>query len=372
MRHDAHPLLSALPGTHRQIDSFTFGPSDASRRVYIQGALHADELPGMMVAWTLKQQLLALEAEGRLRCQITVVPVANPAGLDQQLMDVPLGRYDLETLTNFNRHYQDVTEQVADGLEEALSDNASYNVALIRTRIRQALDSLPADSALAHLHLTLQKLACNADFILDLHCDFHAVEHLYTTPAAWPSFEPLACYFGARASMLATDSGGQSFDECFTLIWEQLRARFGDRYPIPYGSESVTLELRGQDDVSRTQAEQDAAAILHWMMHMGLIEGDAPALPALPFPATDLAAMTFLKAPRGGLLVFHADAGELVEKDQLIAEIIDPITDEVHALKAPQRGMMYARSLRHMATTGMIVADIAGFEVHRSGYLLAP
>ncbi|EGH75013.1 succinylglutamate desuccinylase/aspartoacylase family protein, partial [Pseudomonas syringae pv. aceris str. M302273] len=63
-----------------------------------------------------------------------------------------------------------------------------------------------------------------------------------TTPEAWPKVEPLSRYLGAQASLLATDSGGQSFDECFTLVWWQLQQRFGERFPIPMGSFSVTLE----------------------------------------------------------------------------------------------------------------------------------
>ncbi len=54
-------------------------------------------MPGMLVAWHLKQRLAELEAAGRLRSQIVLVPVANPVGLEQVLMDVPLGRYEMES-----------------------------------------------------------------------------------------------------------------------------------------------------------------------------------------------------------------------------------------------------------------------------------
>lgn len=372
MQHHAHPLLSPVPGTQRSLESFHFGPTEAEKRVYIQGSLHADELPGMLVAWTLKQRLKALEEAGQLKAHVIVVPVANPIGLDQQLMDIPLGRYDFESVSNFNRGYRDVTERIAEGLESALTQDAEHNRAEIRRRFIAALDEQPATTAYASLHLTQQRLACDADFILDLHCDFNAVEHLYTTPAAWPDFEPLARYFGAKASMLATDSGGGSFDECFTLVWEQLRERFGDRYPIPYGSQSITLELRGQQDVARDIAERDADAILDWMRYHALIDGEAPPLPPLAYPATELAAMDFLRAPAGGVVVFHRTPGEEVKSGDLIAEIIDPISDAVHPVRAEQDGMFYARTQRRMATAGMIVADVAGHHAHRSGYLLAP
>ncbi|WP_106475709.1 succinylglutamate desuccinylase/aspartoacylase family protein [Phytohalomonas tamaricis] len=372
MKHDTTPLLSAVPGTARTLDSFRFGPADAEKRVYIQGALHADELPGMLVAWTLKQRLNAFDEAGLLRAEVIVVPVANPIGLDQQLMDVPLGRYDFESLANFNRHFADVSDAIAEGLEPLLSDDAAHNQRVIRERFYSALGAITPANAYEHQHLVLQQLACRADYVLDLHCDFEAVPHLYTTPNAWPTFEPLARYIGSMAQPLAADSGGQSFDECFTLVWEQLRTRFGDRYPIPYGTASVTVELRGQGDVDYTLAEQDSDAILNWMRHHALIDEPAPALPDLLFPATELSAMEFLKAPAGGLLVFHVAPGTEVHKGQRIADIIDPISDEVHPVTATQAGMLYARNQRHMATRGMIVADIAGFDAKRSGYLLAP
>jgi Predicted deacylase len=79
MRHQIHELLAPLPGTARQIHSFHFGPSSAKGKIYIQSSLHADEMPGMLVAWHLKQRLAELEAAGRLRSEIVLVPVANPA-----------------------------------------------------------------------------------------------------------------------------------------------------------------------------------------------------------------------------------------------------------------------------------------------------
>lgn len=372
MEHRIHELMSSVPGTVTQLHSFHYGPQDSKHSVYIQASLHADELPSMLVAWKLKQHMAELEAAGLLHTRVCVVPVANPIGLTQQLMDVPLGRYELETLKNFNRHYADMTAVIAEHLETVLGNEEAGNTRLIRERFLAALEDKSPANALESLQLTLQRLACQADYVLDLHCDFNAVAHLYTTPAAWPTFEPLARYFGARASMLATDSGGQSFDECFTLVWEQLRERFGKRFPIGYGTQSITLELRGQDDVDHDLADHDSRAIVDWMMQLGLVQGEAPPLPSLPFPATPLSAMEFLTAPEGGLLVFHANPGESVVSGQLVAEVIDPISDVVHEIRASQDGMIYARSQRRMATAGMIVADLAGHESRRSGYLLAP
>lgn len=372
MRHQQYPLAAPVPGTQRAVDVFEYGPDDAAGTVYIQASLHADELPGMLVAWQLKKWLQALDDKGVLKARVLVVPVANPIGLDQQLMDSPLGRYHLETLGNFNRGYRDVSQEVIAKAEGALGDDANANQRLVHQLIVDALAEQTASTEVESLKLILQQLASSAHYVLDLHCDFSAVEHLYTTPAGWQRFEPLARYFHSKASMLAVDSGGESFDECHTLVWERIRQHFGDSYPIPYGCASITLELRGQGDVNHDLAQQDATAILNWMRYSGLIDEAAPPLPELQHAATPLDAMDFLAAPIGGLLVFHARPGERLAQGALVAEIIDPLTDEVAEVRAPQAGMLYGRNERHMATKGMIVADLAGTHRHRSGYLLAP
>ncbi|MGC5702918.1 succinylglutamate desuccinylase/aspartoacylase family protein [Pseudomonas sp. NFXW11] len=372
MRHEIHDLLAPLPGTARQVHSFHFGPPQGLGKIYIQASLHADELPGMLVAWHLKQRLAELEAAGRLRQQIVLVPVANPVGLEQVLMDVPLGRYDLESGQNFNRWFSDLGEEVGNAVEGLLNADPQHNLELIRRHLADALARQRPDTQLQSLRLTLQRLACDADRVLDLHCDFESVMHLYTTPEAWPQVEPLARYLGAQASLLASDSGGQSFDECFTLLWRQLQQRFGDRFAIPAGSLAVTVELRGQGDVEHELASRDCQAVLDYLSHFGAIEGQAPPLPELPFPATPLAGVEPLATPVGGLLVFCALPGQYLEAGQRVAEIIDPISDRVTPIHCTHAGLMYARSLRRMATAGMVIAHIAGREAYRSGYLLSP
>jgi predicted deacylase len=373
MEHRTHELLAPLPGTARQIHSFHFAPeAGAAGKIYIQSSLHADELPGMLVAWHLKQRLTELEAEGRLRREIVLVPVANPVGLEQVLMDTPLGRYQLESGQNFNRWFVDLSEAVGDAVEAQLNADPVHNAALIRAELLAALGREVPRTQLQSMRLTLQRLACDAEMVLDLHCDFEAVEHLYTTPEAWPQVEPLSRYLGVHASLLATDSGGQSFDECFTLVWWKLQQRFGERFAIPQGSFSVTVELRGQSQVTHPLAITDCKAILDYLSHYGAIDGAVDPLPELLQPATPLAAVEPVSTPAGGLLVFLAVPGDYLEADSLIAEVIDPITDQVTAVRNTQPGLMYARSLRRMATAGMVVAHVAGREAYRSGYLLSP
>jgi predicted deacylase len=207
--------------------------------------------------------------------------------------------------------------------------------------------------------------------VLDLHCDWEAAMHLYTNPDLWPEVEPLACYLDAKASLLALNSVGNPFDEIHSFCWSDLRGRYGDRFPIPNGSVSVTIELRGQREVSYEYAERDAQAIIEYLTSRGVIDGTAAPLPALEFAATPLAGAEPIVAPISGVLVYRCEVGTWVDVGHEIADIVDPLTDRVVTLKSTVAGVLYARHLTRFATAGLEFARIAGAKAFRSGSLLS-
>src|ERR1700754_5317886 len=94
MQTQIHPLISPSLGTARNVTSFHYGPG-GGQKIYIQSSLHADELPGMLVAWRLRRHLAELEAAGKLRGEVVIVPVPNPIGLNQMLHGQLLGRFEM-------------------------------------------------------------------------------------------------------------------------------------------------------------------------------------------------------------------------------------------------------------------------------------
>ncbi|MBK3436073.1 succinylglutamate desuccinylase/aspartoacylase family protein [Pseudomonas sp. MF7448] len=370
MQIERHELLAAVPGMSRQIYSFHYGPPASCGKIYIQSSLHADELPGMLVLWHLKQRLAALEASGALRRHIVLVPVANPLGLEQVLMDVPQGRFDNESRENFNRFFLDLSQQVGDEVGAKLTDDPVRNLHLIRASLKAVLARQVPTTQLQSLRLTLQTLACDADMVLDLHCDFEAVQHLYLAPDFWPQVEPLARYLGAEACFMAHEAGGQSFDECFTLFWRQMQARFAGRIQSP--GFAVTVELRGVADVDHGLARRDSQALIDYLTYIGAIEGLVPQLPPLLNPPTPLAGVEPIVSLAPGLIVFCARVGDALQEGQRVAEIIDPITDRSTPVVCAHGGMLYVRSLRRMATAGMTIAHVAGVRAYRQSDLLSP
>lgn len=370
MQTRIHPLISPTLGTERDVVSFHYGPS-TGQKAYIQASLHADELPGMLTATLLRRRLAALEEAGQLRGEIVVVPVANPIGLAQQVMGDHLGRFELGSMQNFNRNFYDLAALVPPEIESRLSQDAQANLLAVRGALRDALDAQEPHTELDSLRLALQKLSYDADIVLDLHCDSEAALHIYTNPELWTAVEPLARYLGAQASLLALNSIGNPFDEIHSFCWSALRERFGARYPIPLGSTSVTVELRGECDVDYAFAQADADALIDYLRVRGLIAGTPAPLPPLPYPATPLAGVEPLVAPHSGIVIFRAPVGAWVEAGQPVADLLDPLSERTTTLHAGVAGVLYARRLGRFAAAGMEIARIAGTTPTRSGSLLS-
>ena len=373
MKKIHHPLAATYLGTRREIISFHYGDSKGGlkEKIYVQASLHADELPGMLVAHHLRLRLAVLEDAGKLNGEVVVVPVANPLGLAQTLLHNQIGRFDLASGENFNRHYPALLSLIGESLQGKLTADVEHNKRMVRDAMRESLAANPATTELGAIRHVLLTLACDAEVVLDLHCDSDAALHLYTGTPLWPQCEPLARYLGATATLLATESGDNPFDEACSQTWWQLAEKYSGQFPIPLACLSVTVELRGQGDVNHRQAGADANAILAYLVHRGVILGVAPALPELIAEATPLAGSEPLDAPISGVVIFFKNPGDRVKAGDAIAEIIDPISGDIRTVHCRTDGIMYARENRYFASAGMRLAKVAGKTAFRTGKLLS-
>lgn len=370
MKTQFHDLPAASAGTQRRLRSLHFGRGESGRKAYLQAALHADEIPPLLVAQHLIALLQRLEAEGAIAGEIVLVPMANPIGLSQDLQGSALGRFDLGTGGNFNRDFRHLTPALIAALDGQLGSDAASNTQRIRAACRELLDAWQPVSETEHLKRLLQRLAIDSDLVLDLHCDNQAVVHVYCTPGDLARIEPLAAYLGAQALLTSEVSGGEPFDESATRSWAELAAHFEGRHPIERACVGATVELRGEADVSDELAAQDAAALVAYLQLQGHIAGVAPPLPPA-CPATPLAGVQPLVAPRAGILAFAVQPGDWVEAGQRVLDIIDPLTDERVTLHAEVSGRCFARIARRYATRGQRLAKIAGSTPYRTGKLLS-
>ncbi|MDD2810809.1 M14 family metallopeptidase [Rhodoferax sp.] len=374
MQRIDHPLLSPSLGSHKTLSSFHFGQAGSGSKIVIQASLHAEELPGMLVAHHLRSVLAAAQAAGQLHGEVVLVPVANPIGLAQRLDHKPMGRFELDTSENFNRHYPDLAAAIEPTVRTQLGDDAQANVRLVRQAMGHYLQQWQPQTELQSLRRTLLLLAHDADYLLDLHCDCEAVLHFYTEEACWPQLAPLAHFLGAQAILLAKSSGNRPIDECLSGAWWQLADRLqahGQHAPLPQGCCSTTIELRGELDVSHAWAALDAQAIAQWLRFAGVLtDQPAPAAPQASCPATPLAGSETLYASAPGVVVFMAQVGQWLQVGDVVAEVIDPVANQVQRVTAGVAGCFYARIRDRYITAGGELGKIAGATAFRSGELL--
>ena len=352
-------------GNARTLTVIHYGDQTAGRKAYIQAGLHADEAPGFVVMHHMIDLFDRADADGKIEGQIVLVPVANPVGVSQWRDEALQGRFDFFNHINFNRQYPDIADQIAAQIKDRLGSSAEQNVTLIRKAAGEILGAIsPSDEAAALKHQLLL-LSVDADIVLDLHCDYQALMHVYLGTPLWPDAKDLSAQLGAEVTLLAADSGVTPYDEACSRIWWQLAQKFPD-HPIPSACLAATVELRGMADVSHAQAQQDAQNIFWFLQRKGFIKGAAPELPPLKNEATPLRGVEHLKATAPGVVVFLKAPGDRVAKGEVVAEIVNPVADghqsRITSVKSAVSGIVFSINIDRYARPGRILAKIAGKE----------
>jgi uncharacterized protein len=371
MKQESIEIQSEYPGVTRTLSVWRFGAELARPKVFIQAALHADEVPAILVVQALQRVLMSLEAQGRLLGQVVLVPNANPIGLTQQLMGQHHGRFDLRDGTNFNRGFAELGLTIAEAVRPLLTQDLAANTGTIRAALLAAVAGLPAAHPTQDLKNRLLGLAIDADVVLDLHCDSEAVMHLYALTPQAPMAAVLGACLGARTLLLATESGGSPFDEACSRPWYQLQRSFTD-VPIALACFGATIELRGVTDTGHALAAQDAQSLCQFLTYCGALVDDGAPLPKPQCAPTMLEASEPIQAPHVGVVVFHRDVGDVVAAGDVIADLVHPLTGDITPLRTQSGGLLYARCGSRWASQGKRLAKVAGTELARTGPLLSP
>lgn len=378
--------LPSSIGTSQHLNAYRYhskynsNSQENKKKIFIQASLHADEIPGLLVAHhligLLEKSVIAKDHE------VLILPFANPIGLSQNVLGGHLGRFSLSSGVNFNRNWPDVSSKVLQIIEGRLSkEDAAHNVAVVREAIRETLPSLHSNSIEKSMKNIIYGLSYDADIVLDLHCDSDAVLHIYTHDRLWPQMSDLACELASECQLLASNSGGNPFDESMSCLWAIVADKFSE-YPIPMACESCTVELRGQHDVNDEFASRDAAGIFRFMQRRGFIESISsdlgtnnnhvynlyPSLTSdLIFPpllrqATPLDGVDFVEAEKYGVVVWKVKAGDVIKANTILGELIDvdnPLAPRI-PISSKIDGFVFSTTEDKFVQPGMVIIKIAG------------
>ena len=360
-------LPSMTPGTQRSIPVLRFGKAGARPKVYMQAAIHANEMPGTMAMHHLMPLLAEADKKGLIQGEIILVPTVNPIGQAQLVGNSHAGRYNLLSYENFNRNWIDLSDAVAERVGKKLGADAETNVRTIRKAAQDSLKALKPLNELGTLRVEVQKLSCDADFVLDLHCDIYAALHLFgaKNDVATGTLSTLAADLGVEATMYNDPyPKALTFSGVNSVLW----ARLAEKFPqanIPQACMSVTVEMRSQHDVSDALGQSDAQNLFRWLVRQGVVGGQAAPLKKLKAAPAPMSGMDVGYSTCTGFLVFHVKPGAKVKKGQAICDVIDPANP--HGPKgrttfsSQTDGVLFSRRLDgYLSWPGQVMYRICG------------
>ena len=184
-------------------------------KIYLQAGLHADEQPGTLILHYLLEMLAKDDKLGRLNAEFFVFPMVNPIGMAQIQSHRHSGRYDFSTGINFNRKWPELANCIITE-NNKIACNFTQDIKENKNKVISALTEWISNqkpiTALEKLRLEIIKIVIHCDVVLDLHCDIHALNHIYIAPQLMPEYQDLADWMGSDATLTAENSGGGSFD----------------------------------------------------------------------------------------------------------------------------------------------------------------
>ena len=301
-------------GASLDIPVYTFkGSKPGAKRAYIQSSMHGSEVQGNAVIAELLEFFARKPPEG----DVVLVPNANPSAINQKSAEYTMGRFDPTTGDNWNRNYRLLTVQETrrppwGELKPLVWMKMDAGIRALRRT------NLPWGQRLA---LTLQSLAMGADYVLDLHCANISARHVYAPEYA----EDDARYLQIPLILSIPGAFGGALDESVTCPWWTFRDRleaegYPDLPPLLDLPQGYTLELGGQERISREEARQDAAGILNFLRRKGVVGGKAK--------KPDPAYICYLKdykviySRHAGHVDFTARPGVPVKKGALLAQTL--------------------------------------------------
>jgi predicted deacylase len=359
------PLPSPAAGTQRSLTIHRYGRLGARPKAYFQAAIHADEVPGLLVIHHLLNLLEKANAANHIKGEVIVVPVANPIGLAQHLNGNLLGRFDFAASGNFNRNFSRFSNHVLLAqLADRMTQDQESNISLIRQTLLQGVAKQRPLKEADVLKNTLLSLSIDADLVFDLHCDLEALLHLYAPGYHREKALALGAEMGAQAIFLENDPSEGAFDAANAAPWWRLAQHVGNRKPIPLACFAATVELRGQTEVDDQLASQDAHHLYRFLQRHSVISGDPGSLPKARCTAIPLEAVDIVKAPQAGLVAYRKALGDWVEQDEPIADLIDPLEVASQTTRIPlcsrTAGILVTRSAIKLVTAGQSIGKVAG------------
>ena len=254
------------------------------------------------------------------------------------------------TATN-NRGFPDILDGVVTHVDGRLGNDRDANVSMVRAAAAAVLDrrrDLREDDV---LKVTLFRLSCDCDFVLDLHTAWEALPHMLVTAGNWPDASDLACEMASEVVIVDRGNPLMTFKSAHVLVWQGIAERFPGM-PLAPGCLPVVLELRGQRDVDDHFTELPRRASF-----AGCREGRDRRFARGPSGSraarrVSVSGLKRLLAARGGIVIYLKHLARMSGPVRRFAEILDPESGGREPVTSPVHGLLHARRSHRLVRKG--------------------
>lgn len=351
--------VGQLPsGEHLSINKHEFVGDPKGPRVYIQANIHGPEVTGVPVVHNLIEKL---KGQNELFGTVTLVPTANPMGLDLKIGGQNVGYTNLrrQNGTNWNRapnYASEVISELGEDLVDQDFKKASplFAKAYIEHAKSKLSDGLEQGTVTTEqiLSNTLQQISFDHDVFIDLHTDGNNLEHVY----AFPHSVDRAKDFGFKYIVEDELKYLGYFQDAFMVPYVDLWKSLGNDYPsknLP--KHAFTVELSGKyfDEQYVAAATENVWGFLG---NTGVINGSNNTIPEQFLVQGE--SLIRYTAPRGGIVLPIHHPGETVREEQTIANVQEVTTGIKWPIRATRSGDVYTYPINQTVDMGEAVVGI--------------
>ncbi len=355
------PLIQLASGDHLSLQVYQFIGKKPGKKAYIQSNLHGAEISGNAVIHQLIEFLMTLN-DTQLFGEIWLVPVCNPLSTNQRSHHFSSGRYNIYDGKDWNRIFWDyektdvdLTEFARSQLElepDKIQQNYRKKILDYWQSIAQEIQSPCQAPYSEYYRYQLQSLCLDADYVLDLHSSTNqAIDYLY----CFHSREESAKAFLLDYGILMNNYDGDAFDEAFVKPWlalERNLANLGKK--VQFDIESWTLELGSGMRMNPESVEKGVRGILNYLASKDMLKVETYPLAETtlhPIKLIEKSTIQRYYAPVGGMIQNRVPLGELIQKGQIIYQILSfnktQKIPEIVAVEAHSSGVVFDVSTNH-------------------------
>ncbi len=303
---EKHLVQTGVSGDTLSLTSFTY-ENGSGPKIYLQGNLHGPEIFGTAL---LVKLINYLSKNQIIRGTLTIVPQANPFGVQSQTYGLIHGRWNPQTGNNWNRIF---SKQEGDSVEAVLAR-------------------------------TLISLAKGHDIILDIHTSgAETIPHVYTSQEASGTFSRLGCAFHILYD--EKDYCG-AFDE---TLWKLGKEN---------GKNVLAATWEASSHVTLSEKDLDARLedLLRLLSSLGIIEGqkDIKSHPDCVF----MEQTQWLSSPKAGYLTWIKSIGESICVGEAYANIYEPWSGNIEHLFAKSNMIILSKGTLQAVSSGQEIGKI--------------